>query len=124
MAQKYAFGEILNGEMILNKAGKIVLAELLELPKRLKPCRINLFTTPCGISMQQIAKSTSRAQNLLHWGQSLDNSNQGQPQPLEDPKSARHPIWQRNYYEHVIRDETDLKIKRLYQKQNPSLERR
>lgn len=62
------FGEILNGKMILNKAGKIVLAELLELPKRLKPCRINLFTTPCGISMQQNRQIHLAVQNLLHWG--------------------------------------------------------
>ena len=31
------------------------------------------------------------------------------------------PIWQRNYYEHVIRDETDLKNKSDYIEANPSL---
>jgi REP element-mobilizing transposase RayT len=34
-------------------------------------------------------------------------------------KSAT-PVWQRNYYEHVIRDEKDWETIRLYIEANPS----
>ncbi len=35
------------------------------------------------------------------------------------PESKTTPIWQRNYFEHVIRDEDDLYVKRNYIQNNP-----
>lgn len=37
------FGEIVNGKMVLNKAGKIAQAEWLELPKRLRYVQLGAF---------------------------------------------------------------------------------
>lgn len=37
------------------------------------------------------------------------------------PSLNRMPIWQRNYYEHIIRDEKDLKNQTDYIESNPSL---
>ena len=34
--------------------------------------------------------------------------------------TAKEPIWQRNYYEHVIRDEDDLNRIRQYIEDNPA----
>ncbi|MEA3363417.1 MAG: transposase [Thermodesulfobacteriota bacterium] len=41
------------------------------------------------------------------------------PQPAPQPV-PRHPIWQRNYYEHIIRNETDLHRIREYIQTNPA----
>ena len=32
---------------------------------------------------------------------------------------SRQPLWQRNYYEHVIRDEEELNAVRRYVRENP-----
>ncbi|MCJ7624079.1 MAG: hypothetical protein MUO76_11295 [Anaerolineaceae bacterium] len=32
---------------------------------------------------------------------------------------TNHPLWQRNYYEHIIRDEDDLNYIRQYNIDNP-----
>ena len=37
---------------------------------------------------------------------------------LPDPPD--HPIWQRNYYEHIIRSEADLNRIREYVEHNPA----
>jgi REP element-mobilizing transposase RayT len=37
------------------------------------------------------------------------------------PEFKETPIWQRNYYEHIIRDETDLQNKTDYIESNPLL---
>jgi REP element-mobilizing transposase RayT len=37
------------------------------------------------------------------------------------PEFKETPIWQRNYYEHIIRDETDLQNKTDYINANPLL---
>lgn len=34
-------------------------------------------------------------------------------------QSTDNPVWQRNYYEHIIRNETELAAIRLYIKSNP-----
>jgi putative transposase len=34
-------------------------------------------------------------------------------------KSPGNPVWQRNYYEHIIRDETSLYFIREYIRENP-----
>jgi REP element-mobilizing transposase RayT len=35
------------------------------------------------------------------------------------PGAPGHPLWQRNYYEHIVRDEDDLDRIRLYIQENP-----
>jgi hypothetical protein len=37
------------------------------------------------------------------------------------PSLKDTPIWQRNYYEHIIRDEKDLQNKTAYIEANPML---
>jgi REP element-mobilizing transposase RayT len=36
------------------------------------------------------------------------------------PGEARNPIWQRNYYERIVRGESDLTLIRTYIQANPS----
>ena len=46
----------------------------------------------------------------IHWNRSFGNSNPTQP---------GGPMWQRNYYEHIIRDEGELNRVREYIQNNP-----
>ena len=152
--RKCLFGQVVNEEMKLNEAGKIVQWEWLELAKRLRYIELGayivmpnhfhgilMFLDPAGATRQGVT-------NYLSGKVSLPNVTtegmDGSPLP-RGPKSAslgaiiaqfksrvtkrlwktqtsnRAPIWQRNYYEHIIRNEKDLKHKTDYIEANPML---
>jgi len=148
------FGEVVNREMRLNKVGKIVEWEWLELSKRLSYISLGahmvmpnhfhgiLFihedvgATRQGRSMSQPKEEPLQTMIPAGIGGSpLPNG----PKPAslgailaqfksrvtkriwKVPELKETPIWQRNYYEHVIRNETDLQNKTDYIESNPLL---
>ncbi len=150
----FLFGEVVNKEMRLNKVGKIVEWEWLELSKRLPYVELGEYVVmpnhfhgilfiheTVGATRQGQAMSLSGAEPL----QTITSDGiDGSPLP-RGPKPASlgaiiaqfksrvtkriwkfpefkgTPIWQRNYYEHIIRDETDLQNKTDYIEANPLL---
>ena len=148
------FGEIADGEMKLNNAGKIVGWEWLELPKR---CRfielgvyvvmpnhfhgILIFHETVGATRQGLTDTPFSKTPLPN---KTTDGIDGSPLP-RGPKPASlgavmaqfksratkrlwkipelkdTPIWQRNYYEHIIRNEKDLQNKTDYIESNPML---
>ena len=148
------FGEVINKEMQLNKVGKIVEWEWLELPKRLS-----------YISLGAHMVMPNHFHGILFVHENVGATRQGQPmsqpkeQPLQTmipegidgsplprgpkvaslsaimaqfksrvtkriwkfPEFKETPIWQRNYYEHIIRNQTDLQNKTDYIEANPLL---
>lgn len=140
--------------MKLNKVGKIVEREWLELPKRFSYIEL-------GVHMVM----PNHFHGILFIHKNVGATRQGQPmsQPKEKPLQTiipegidesplprgskpaslgaiiaqfksrvtkriwkfpefkETPIWQRNYYEHIIRDETDLQNKTDYIESNPLL---
>ena len=148
------FGEIVNGEMKLNQAGKMVQTELLELEKRLAYIQLGAFIimpnhihviifilTSVGATRLGLTKTNFSTAPLQT---NTIESSEGSP-ILRGPKPAslgvligqfksratkklwkipslkNTPIWQRNYYEHIIRDEKDLQNKADYIEANPML---
>ncbi len=152
--REFLFGEVVNKEMRLNKVGKIVEWEWLELPKRLPYVELGVHVVMpnhfhgilfihenVGATRQGQAMSLSGIEPL----QTLTtDSIDGSPLPRgpkpaslgaiiaqfksratkriwKFPELKETPIWQRNYYEHIIRNETDLQNKTDYIEANPSL---
>ena len=149
------FEEVVNKEMKLNQAGKIVQAEWLELPKRLEYVELGSFVImpnhAHGIifinetikAIHQFSTNTFIERVLTQ--NKINDSPDGSPLPPRGAKPAslgaiiaqfksratkrlwktpelnNTPIWQRNYYEHIIRNEIDLKNKTDYIEANPSL---
>jgi len=148
------FGEVVNGEMRLNKVGEIVQWEWLELPKRLSFIELGefvvmpnhfhgilIFRENVGATRQGLTSARSGKVPLPHvaadgiGGSPLPRG----PKPMslgaimtqfksrvtkrlwKIPSLGGTPIWQRNYYEHVIRDEKDLQNKTDYIEANPIL---
>ena len=148
------FGEVVNKEMRLNKLGKIVEWEWLELPKRFSYIELGAYMVMPNhfhgiLFIHENVGATRRGQTMSRSGSdALQNSTtegmEGSPLP-HGPKPASvgailaqfksratkriwkfpefkgTPIWQRNYYEHIIRNETDLKNKTDYIEVNPLL---
>jgi REP element-mobilizing transposase RayT len=148
------FGDVIDGEMKLNKVGEIVRWEWLELPKRFHFIELGMFVVMpnhfhgilifhenVGATHQSSPPSSDGKVHLLNQpeldrdGSSLPNG----PQPaslgavmsqfksrvtkrLSKMLSLQGKlIWQRNYYEHIIRNEKDLRNKTEYIEANPML---
>jgi putative transposase len=150
----FLFGEIANQEMRLNKVGKIVEWEWLELSKRLSYVELGAYVVmpnhfhgilfiheTVGATRQGQAISQPNTEPLQTiTPESMDGSPLPRgPKPAslgatmaqfksrvtkriwKFPEFKGTPIWQRNYYEHIIRNEKDLQNKTDYIESNPLL---
>jgi REP element-mobilizing transposase RayT len=148
------FGEVVNKEMKLNKVGKIVEWEWLELQKRFSYIELGAYMVmpnhfhgilfiheTVGATRQgQINSQTGSEPLQTNTSVGMDGSPLPRgPKPAslgailahfksratkriwKIPEFKETPIWQRNYYEHVIRDDKDLQNKTDYIEANPLL---
>jgi len=148
------FGEVVNGEMKLNRHGEIIQAEWFELPKRLPYIELGVFMVMPNhfhgilFFFDNVGATRQGLTNAHSGNVSLPNvvidGIDGSPLPRgPQPKSLGAiiaqfksrvtkrlwkipslngtPIWQRNYYEHIIRNEQDLQNKKDYIEANPML---
>ena len=152
--REFLFGDIVNNELKLNKVGKIVEWEWLELSKRLSYIELGAYVVmpnhfhgilyihePVGATRQGQTRPNPNIKPL----QAIKPVRMdGSPLP-RGPKPAslgaiiaqfksrvtkriwkfselnHTPIWQRSFYEHVIRNEIDLQNKTNYIESNPLL---
>jgi putative transposase len=159
--REFLFGEIVNAGMQLNKIGKIVQWEWLEISKRLPYIELGTFmvmpnhfhgiifihedvgATRQGQARTNPSKEPSQAITPVSIGGSpLRAGDVGTPRGTKSaslgaiiaqfksrvtkriwkiPEFKNKSIWQRNYHEHIIRDETDLQNKTDYIEANPLL---
>ena len=152
--REFLFGEIVNKKMRLNKVGKIVEWEWLELPKRLSYVTLGAHMVMPNhfhgnLFIHENVGATRQGQTISQSGSeplqtTTTDGIDGSPLPRgpkpsslgailaqfksrvtkriwKFPEFKETPIWQRNYYEHIIRDETDLKNKTDYIEANPLL---
>jgi putative transposase len=144
------FGEVIDGEMHLSTFGQIAQREWERLPKRFKHIELGAFVVmPDHIHGIIIIHDNDRgtADFLKHADPQIprraptgDNAAEqfGKPVPGSIPTIVRSykssvalrinyarpsnstPVWQRNYYEHFIRNERDLQAKWDYIESNPA----
>lgn len=179
--RKMLFGDVVDGEVVLNETGKIVQWEWQRLAQRFKFIQLGTFIVMPnhfhGIIIMNDAGATradligapsnaARVHNSLIDGNeagatrtdligapsnavrvhnSIIDGNEGSPLPPTGPKPAslgaiigqfksrvtkrlwkkpelaRMPIWQRDYYEHIIRNDQDLQRIWRYIESNPSM---
>ena len=127
------FGEIVNFEMILNEAGKMMDEQWNALLERFPNIELDVYLVmPNHFHGIVVVIENVNTQNVVvqnkkpalgdiigafksitthEYIQGVDNKNW--------PRFYKH-LWQRNYYEHVIRDEKDLNRIRDYIQSNPS----
>jgi REP element-mobilizing transposase RayT len=115
------FGEVLAAEMKLNDSGQIVQSAWLDLPRHYPHLELDAFC---------VMPDHAQAIIVLHADPSTPR--QTLPEIMRALKSftARHinvlrktpsvPVWQRDYYQHIISDEQDYQAKRDYMLGNPT----
>ena len=140
------FGDVVNGKMELSKYGLVAKQQWEELPKRfpnieLGACSI-MPNHMHGIIVIMTGRGTAENLNGLDGEPSRRAPTQERfrkpvkgsiPTIVRSYKSAVSyrinlmrstdgvPVWQRNYYEHIIRNERDLQNKTDYIEANPML---
>lgn len=119
--REHLFGEVVNGEMQLNRFGLVAKQQWEKLARRFKHVELIAFV---------IMPASRRAptDHTEKFGKPVKGSI---PTIVRSYKSAVAlrinlmrgtkglPVWQSNYYEHVIRDEKDLQAKYDYIVGNP-----
>ena len=129
------FGDIVDGEMRLNELGIIVQRTWLDLPNHVGGIVLDAFVIMPN-HVHGIITITDRGGNTVGAGSEPAPTTRvpnrhGLPEIVRQFKTfssrrinARRqtpglPVWQRNYYEHVIRDERSLERIREYIANNP-----
>jgi REP element-mobilizing transposase RayT len=134
------FGEVVNGEMRLNERGKIADACWREIPNHFPNVELGahmimpnhmhgiILITDDHRRGAIYRAPTENDANIEKFGKPVKGS---LPTIIRTYKAAvtrligrelnETGIWQRNYYEHILRDETDLQNKTDYIEANPLL---
>ena len=120
------FGNIFNGKMVLNDVGKIVNDVLLTIPKRFDNVGLDEFVImPNHIHGIVIIVGAGVSRPIL--GQIIGHFKYQSTKHINNLSGSENPtptieikkIFQRNYYEHIIRNEIELNKIREYIKNNP-----
>jgi len=134
------FGEVLDGDMQLNDAGRVVQSVWSDLPAHYPRLKLDEFVVMPnhihGVIMlsDRITAGGDDVRTDVRAGfkPAPTNAQHGLSEIIRAFKtfSARHinesrhtsgaPVWQRNYFEHVIRDEESLNRIRQYILDNPA----
>lgn len=127
------FGDVVNGEVRLSKAGVVVESWWGTIPRRFPGVTLDAYVVMPnhlhGIVMiesndrwDSVAENKRRVSlpRIVQWFKSATTSDyqRGVISDGWEPIAGR--LWQRNYYEHVVRDEADLKRIREYIAENPA----
>lgn len=140
------FGEVVNREMRLSKFGLVAKQQLEKLPKRFPNVELSAFVgMPNQIHMiiiitdgrgtaEDLKDSDGEPSRRAPTREEFQKPVKGSiPTIVRSYKSAVSyrinlmrrtegvPVWQRNYYEHVIRNQQDLQNKTDYIEANPML---
>ncbi|MBI4211506.1 MAG: transposase, partial [Deltaproteobacteria bacterium] len=126
------FGEIVNGEMQLNDIGRVVVDEWLKTPQIRDEIDLDQWVIMPnhfhGIIVINRRGTLQRAPTHEQFGKPTSNSiptiirlfkSTVTKRINEFRNTPQQPVWQRNYYEHVIRNEDSLNQIREYIFNNP-----
>lgn len=133
--RKHIFGEVVDGEMNLSQAGKIVEQTWQDIPKHFPNTNCNVFILMpnhihgiINIIKDEIvgARHASPLQRIngvkpQSVGTIIGSFKSSVTKKLHQTKTiTQAKIWQRNYYEHIIRDEQDYQKIFEYIENNPA----
>lgn len=129
------FGQINDGLLTLSPAGLMVEKWIMEMPRKftgillddyiIMPTHVHFIIVHIGSDLcvspvgEQVYVSP-KLSGMVQWFKTMTTNDyiKGIKDDCFLPFNKR--LWQRNYHEHIIRDENEWKIKQNYIKNNPS----
>ncbi|MFC1724295.1 transposase [candidate division KSB1 bacterium] len=145
--REYLFGEINNGESELNLFSEIVFNKWKDIPKHFRDTKLDKFIIMPNHIHGIIILTGVGAKHFNNRNTSKFNKANKNASPLQTPHGTKpgslsaimqnflsiatrkinqirntpgEPVWQRNFYEHIIRNEKELNQIREYIVNNPS----
>jgi putative transposase len=135
--RKHLFGNVVDGEMILNEIGKLVKFTWLDLPRHNKNVELDEYIImpnhihgiiiisgaglPQGAGLERAglepAPTDTAGHGLSEIVRQFKTFSAKRVNQINNTAGTR--LWQRNYYEHIIRNENDLLQIREYINNNP-----
>lgn len=115
--RKTLFGEIKNNKMLLNNIGEIIYSQIKESENKYPKIIIDeniVMPNHIHIIINILENNNIPIGNII--GYFKYQSSKAVCEYLNIPIKS---IWQRNYYEHIIKDEIELNNTREYIKNNP-----
>ncbi len=129
---KYLFGEIINGEMQLNAMGLVVEKYWQIIPAHFYHVDLDVFTIMPnhihGLIIMGVGKALRAHKQTEQFGRPVAGSISSIIRSFKSAvtkcinemrQTPGNKLWQRNYYEHVIRNEDELSRAREYIVENP-----
>ena len=134
--REFLFGEITNGEMRLNEIGQVVIEEWLRTADVRKNIELDAFVVMPN-HFHGIVVITGNGRGVLQYAPTANQPSLRSPSQtigaiVRGFKSITTkriniirntlgvPVWQRNYYEHIIRTEDESNLLREYIVNNPA----
>ena len=134
------FGEIVDSEMILNAAGKMIEEQWLALLERFPNIELDVYQvmpnhahgiiviveseigvdTGPGAGIKPAPTHKPTLGDIVGAFKSITTHEYIQGVDTKNWRQFHKRLWQRNYYEHVVRDEADLNRIRDYIQSNPA----
>lgn len=135
------FGDIVDGEMVLNDAGRVAWRCWHEVPDHFPHAELDEFVVmPNHIHGIIVIGTDDGAKGFSPLQSSVQSAARSCQQPAGTSKTIGsmvrgfkigltkwmrknttiHDVWQRNYYEHIVRNETELERIRQYIVENPA----
>lgn len=132
--KQHLFGKIIDGVMILNNAGKMIEKWYLELRSKynieiqqyaIMPNHVHFIIAIVGDDLRVVQQNSgthagASLQSIIQWFKTMTTNEyiKGVKSDVYPPFEKR--IWQRNYFEHVIRNDSELHEIREYIVNNPA----
>jgi len=132
------FGNINEGEIQLNDAGKMLKKWYFELENKYFDMKCdayivmpnhfhailinvgaNLCVRPCLTKEDERISISTSLRNIVQWFKTMTTNEYIRGVRNKDWQTFDKKLWQRNYFDHIIRDEDDLNRIRKYIENNP-----
>jgi REP element-mobilizing transposase RayT len=139
--REHVFGEILNGKMVLNKIGLIVLDNWERLPDRFQNLETDAFVimpnhVHCVLRLTDFGRGESCIRpsegdcphgtlegtlgRIIQTFKSITTVEYIRWQRQHNQNEVVPKLWQRNYHDHVIRSQESLEHFQIYIQNNPA----
>ena len=124
--KEYMFGDVIDGKMILNLSGEMVKKWLSELENKFKnielgeyvimPNHIHLIVFIMNVAVRS---EQNNIPQIVQWLKTMTTNEYIKNVKQNNWKPFDKRLWQRNYYDRVIRNEKELNKIRKYIFENP-----
>lgn len=116
------FGNVTDGKMILNPAGEMIKKWLSELKNKFKNIELDeyiIMPNHIHLIIFIIDARQNNIPQIVQWLKTMTTNEYIRNVKQNNWKPFDQKLWQRNYYERVIRNENELNKIRKYIVENP-----